>query len=111
MVHWYDDVCYGGDELLTFTNGSGTDFDLTVLGLGNMGTCTDFATGPRESGINQTTDSRAILETMNCPVTQIMEVGEAPVDMMVGFTHDDASSAAISHILTQGRRRIAAEDP
>jgi LacI family gluconate utilization system Gnt-I transcriptional repressor len=58
------------------------------------------------TGINQTTDSRAILETMNCPVTQIMEVGEAPVDMMVGFSHYDASSAAISHILTQGRRRI-----
>jgi LacI family transcriptional regulator, gluconate utilization system Gnt-I transcriptional repressor len=58
------------------------------------------------TGINQTTDSRVILETMNCPVTQIMEVGEAPVDMMVGFSHYDASSAAISHILTQGRRRI-----
>jgi len=58
------------------------------------------------TGINQTADSRAILETMNCPVTQIMEIGEAPVDMMVGFSHYDASSAAISHILAQGRRRI-----
>jgi LacI family gluconate utilization system Gnt-I transcriptional repressor len=58
------------------------------------------------TGINQTTDSRAILESMNCPVTQIMEIGEAPVDMMVGFSHYDASSAAIAHILAQGRRRI-----
>jgi LacI family transcriptional regulator, gluconate utilization system Gnt-I transcriptional repressor len=58
------------------------------------------------TGINQTVDSRAILESMNCPVTQIMEIGEAPVDMMVGFSHYDASSAAISHILAQGRRRI-----
>jgi LacI family gluconate utilization system Gnt-I transcriptional repressor len=58
------------------------------------------------TGINQTADSRAILESMNCPVTQIMEIGEAPVDMMVGFSHYDASSAAISHILAQGRRRI-----
>jgi LacI family transcriptional regulator, gluconate utilization system Gnt-I transcriptional repressor len=58
------------------------------------------------TGINQTADSRAILETMNCPVTQIMEIGEAPVDMMVGFSHYEASSAAISHILAQGRRRI-----
>jgi LacI family gluconate utilization system Gnt-I transcriptional repressor len=58
------------------------------------------------TGINQTADSRAILETMNCPVTQIMEIGEAPVDMMVGFSHYDASSAAIAHILAQGRRRI-----
>jgi LacI family transcriptional regulator, gluconate utilization system Gnt-I transcriptional repressor len=58
------------------------------------------------TGINQTADSRTILESMNCPVTQIMEIGEAPVDMMVGFSHYDASSAAISHILAQGRRRI-----
>jgi LacI family gluconate utilization system Gnt-I transcriptional repressor len=58
------------------------------------------------TGINQTAASRAILESMNCPVTQIMEIGEAPVDMMVGFSHYDASSAAISHILAQGRRRI-----
>ena len=58
------------------------------------------------TGINQTADSRAILETMNCPVTQIMEIGDEPVDMMVGFSHYDASSAAISHILAQGRRRI-----
>ena len=58
------------------------------------------------TGINQTEESRAILETMNCPVTQIMEIGEAPVDMMVGFSHYDASCAAISHMLAQGRRRI-----
>jgi LacI family transcriptional regulator, gluconate utilization system Gnt-I transcriptional repressor len=58
------------------------------------------------TGINQTADSRAILESMNCPVTQIMEIGDAPVDMMVGFSHYDASSAAISHILAQGRQRI-----
>ena len=24
---------------------------------------------------------------MNCPVTQIMEIGDEPVDMMVGFSH------------------------
>ena len=43
---------------------------------------------------------------MNCPVTQIMEIGDSPVDMMVGFSHYDASFAAISHILEQGYRRI-----
>jgi LacI family gluconate utilization system Gnt-I transcriptional repressor len=58
------------------------------------------------TGINQTADSRAILESMNCPVTQIMEIGDEPVDMMVGFSHYEASSAAIAHILAQGRRRI-----
>jgi LacI family gluconate utilization system Gnt-I transcriptional repressor len=58
------------------------------------------------TGINQTADSRAILESMNCPVAQIMEIGDEPVDMMVGFSHYEASSAAIAHILAQGRRRI-----
>ena len=58
------------------------------------------------TGINQTAESRAILESMNCPVTQIMEIGDSPVDMMVGFSHYDAAFAAISHILEQGYRRI-----
>ena len=58
------------------------------------------------TGINQTADSREVLETMDCPVAQIMEIGDSPVDMMVGFSHYDASFAAISHILEQGRRRI-----
>ena len=43
---------------------------------------------------------------MNCPVTQIMEIGDSPVDMMVGFSHYDAGFAAISHILDQGYRRV-----
>jgi LacI family gluconate utilization system Gnt-I transcriptional repressor len=58
------------------------------------------------TGINQTAESRTILESMNCPVTQIMEIGDSPVDMMVGFSHYDAASAAISHILERGYRRI-----
>src|SRR5260221_5740849 len=58
------------------------------------------------TGINQTAESRAILETMDCPVTQIMAIGDSPVGMLVGFSHYDASFAAISHILEQGRRRI-----
>jgi LacI family transcriptional regulator, gluconate utilization system Gnt-I transcriptional repressor len=58
------------------------------------------------TGINQTPDSRAILESVDCPIVQIMEIGPAPVDMMIGFSHFDASKAAISHLLDQGYRRI-----
>ena len=43
---------------------------------------------------------------MNCPIAQIMEIGDSPVDMMVGFSHYDAGFAAISHLLEQGCRRI-----
>jgi LacI family gluconate utilization system Gnt-I transcriptional repressor len=58
------------------------------------------------TGINQTADSRAILESVDCPIVQIMEIGPSPVDMMIGFSHFDASKAAISHLLDQGYRRI-----
>ncbi len=58
------------------------------------------------TGINQTAESRAVMQAMNCPIVQIMEIGPEPVDMMVGFSHYDASVAAISHLLTQGHTRI-----
>jgi LacI family gluconate utilization system Gnt-I transcriptional repressor len=58
------------------------------------------------TGINQTGESRAVMEAMNCPIVQIMEVGPDPVDMMVGFSHYDAAFAAVSHLISQGRRRI-----
>jgi LacI family gluconate utilization system Gnt-I transcriptional repressor len=58
------------------------------------------------TGINQTAESRAVMEAMNCPVVQIMELGPNPMDMMVGFSHSDAAFSAVSHLLDQGRRRI-----
>ena len=58
------------------------------------------------TGINQTPDSRAIMEAVDCPIVQIMEIGATPVDMMIGFSHFDASRAAISHLFEQGYRRI-----
>src|SRR5262249_22204752 len=39
------------------------------------------------TGINQTAEARALMESANCPVVQIMETGPDPVDMMVGFSH------------------------
>jgi LacI family transcriptional regulator, gluconate utilization system Gnt-I transcriptional repressor len=58
------------------------------------------------TGIDQTPDSRIIMEASNCPIVQIMEIGPNPVDMMIGFSHSDACRAAISHLLAQGCRRI-----
>src|SRR6187399_1835104 len=58
------------------------------------------------TGIDQTPESRSILEAMNCPMVQIMEIGPDPVDMMVGFSHQDAEFAAVSHLLAQGFERI-----
>jgi len=58
------------------------------------------------TGIDQTPESRAIMEASDCPIVQIMEIGPNPVDMMIGFSHSDACYAAISHLLAQGCRRI-----
>ncbi|NVN87430.1 MAG: LacI family DNA-binding transcriptional regulator [Rhodopseudomonas sp.] len=58
------------------------------------------------TGINQTPESRRIMESMKCPTVQIMEIGPDPVDMMVGFSHYEAAFAAISHLIAQGFQRI-----
>jgi LacI family gluconate utilization system Gnt-I transcriptional repressor len=58
------------------------------------------------TGIDQTAEARSVMEAMNCPIAQIMEIGPDPVDMMVGFSHYDAAFAAVSHLIGQGFRRI-----
>ncbi|TWH93589.1 LacI family DNA-binding transcriptional regulator [Bradyrhizobium daqingense] len=58
------------------------------------------------TGIDQTTESRAMLEAADCPIVQIMEIGPDPVDMMIGFSHYDAARAAVAHLFEQGHSRI-----
>src|SRR5437762_5483703 len=58
------------------------------------------------TGIDQTPESRSIMELVDCPIVQIMETGPDPIDMMIGFSHAEACRAAISHLFTQGCRRI-----
>jgi LacI family gluconate utilization system Gnt-I transcriptional repressor len=43
---------------------------------------------------------------MNCPIVQIMELGPDPVDMMVGFSHNAAAFAVISHLIELNFKRI-----
>lgn len=58
------------------------------------------------TGIDQTAESRSMMDSVDCPIVQIMEIGPNPVDMMIGFSHYEAARAAISHLLAQGFRRI-----
>jgi LacI family gluconate utilization system Gnt-I transcriptional repressor len=58
------------------------------------------------SGIDQSSVSRSLLENADCPVVQIMEMGENPVDMMVGFSHRRGAYDAATHLIAQGYRRI-----
>ncbi|MCA0042568.1 LacI family DNA-binding transcriptional regulator [Celeribacter litoreus] len=59
------------------------------------------------AGIDQSTASRALLEQADCPVVQIMDVSDTPVDMIVGFSHRDAARAATEHLFARGYKAPA----
>ena len=59
------------------------------------------------AGVDQTPATRALLEAADCPIVQIMETSEAPVDMLVGFSHRDAARAATEHLIERGYRAPA----
>jgi LacI family gluconate utilization system Gnt-I transcriptional repressor len=58
------------------------------------------------AGIDQTPAARALLESAGCPIVQVMELSEAPVDMLVGFSQYDGGRAAAAHLIEAGYRRI-----
>ena len=58
------------------------------------------------AGFDQTPAAREILASLNCPVVQIMDAGEDPVDHGIGFSHFDAAAAATHHLLDQGYRKL-----
>lgn len=58
------------------------------------------------SGIDQTSVARSILESLGCPVVQIMDIGADPIDMMVGFDHRQGGRMAARHLIENGYRRI-----
>ena len=59
------------------------------------------------SGIDQTDTTRLLLSEAGCPVIQIMEIGNDPIDLVVGFSQVDCGRVAAEHLLEQGYRRIA----
>lgn len=59
------------------------------------------------AGVDQTEAARAMLERAPCPVVQIMELSDNPVDMLVGFSHTDAAAAATRHLVECGYRAPA----
>jgi LacI family transcriptional regulator, gluconate utilization system Gnt-I transcriptional repressor len=59
------------------------------------------------TGIDQSAASHSLLANADCPIVQIMEIGDRPVDMMIGFSHRDGALAATRHLIEEGYRRIA----
>jgi LacI family transcriptional regulator, gluconate utilization system Gnt-I transcriptional repressor len=63
-------------------------------------------TGLIVAGRDQTPAARAILLRIGCPIVQIMDIPDQPIDMSIGFDHAEAAKAATLHLLDQGYRRI-----
>lgn len=58
------------------------------------------------SGVDQSPAARALLTGLGCPVVQIMDFNDDPIDMMIGFDHREGGRAAVRHLIEQGYRRI-----
>lgn len=57
------------------------------------------------SGLDQSEETSKLLMGADCRIVQIMECGPDPFDMMIGFSHADASAAATRHLLAAGYER------
>lgn len=59
------------------------------------------------AGINQTSATRKLLQSANCPVVQVMDMTEDPIDAIVGFSNYQAAAEATQHMVQEGFRKIA----
>ncbi len=59
------------------------------------------------SGTDQTAAARAALERAGCPVVQIMDLCADPVDVVIGFSHQQGGRLITEHLIEEGYRRIA----
>lgn len=58
------------------------------------------------TGHDQSKEARQLLEANDCPVVQIMDLPEDPLDMVVGFDHTAAAQAVTKHLLSRSYKRI-----
>ena len=59
------------------------------------------------AGVDQTEKSRKMLAAADCPVVQVMDASDDPIDVIVGFSNFQAAAKAVAHMIEQGFRRIA----
>jgi LacI family gluconate utilization system Gnt-I transcriptional repressor len=59
------------------------------------------------SGVDQTPAARRALEAAECPVVQIMDLTDDPVDRVIGFSHREGGRRMTEHLVAAGYRRIA----
>lgn len=59
------------------------------------------------SGIEQKPSTRRMLETAGCPVVQIMDLTDDPIQKVIGFSHERTGYEMTRHLIEAGYRRIA----
>ena len=59
------------------------------------------------TGINHSPQARQRLLAAKIPVVESWDLTPTPIDMLVGFSHQDVGRAVASHLLAKGRRHLA----
>ncbi len=57
------------------------------------------------AGIDQVGTTRDLLANAPCPVVQVMEIAEDPIDMMIGLSLQEAAQGAAHYLHEQGYRK------
>lgn len=58
------------------------------------------------SGTEQNERSREMLKNAGCPVIQIMDLTDDPIDTIIGFSHYEAGKAMTRHLIEAGYKHI-----
>nr|WP_304363587.1 LacI family DNA-binding transcriptional regulator [Jiella sp. LLJ827] len=59
------------------------------------------------TGLHHAPLTRDLLRAADCPVVEMWELGASPIDLAVGFSHDEVGRAQARHLIRKGRRRLA----
>ncbi|MBO0663127.1 LacI family DNA-binding transcriptional regulator [Jiella sp. MQZ9-1] len=59
------------------------------------------------TGFHHAVMTRDLLHSAACPVVEMWEHGDHPLDLSVGFSHIEAGRAAARHLVRRGRRQLA----
>lgn len=108
--HVFTDVLSGIEEALKGTN--------LTLQIGNTGydpfeeerILRAFLNPPPAgvilTGLEQADETKKLLANVDIPVVQIMDLGDAPIDRNVGFSHEAAAGAGTQHLIDAGYSKI-----
>jgi LacI family transcriptional regulator, gluconate utilization system Gnt-I transcriptional repressor len=66
-----------------------------------------FPDGLLLSGVDHSVRTRKMLERVQIPVVEVMDISENPIDINVGFSHYEVGVAVAEYLSTKGYREVA----